>query len=152
MKKKTGLQECKKLRDEYLDGWKRARAELLNYKKGEAERSAQLKEYAKEELILKILSILDNFYLAEESTPDDLKDNSWVEGFLKIKDQMVSFLRSEGVEEIKCLGKKFDPNFQEAVQEIKKKGVESGIVLEEIKKGYTFSGRVLRPARVKISK
>ena len=64
----------------------------------------------------------------------------------------MDFLKNQGVEGIKTVGKKFDPNFQEAVQTIEKKGAEPGIVLEETQKGYTIYGRVLRPAKVKVIK
>lgn len=146
------LKECQKLRDHYLAGWKRARADFLNYKKEEAERIKELIKYSNEELILKILPILDNIYVAERKIPDDLKDNKWVKGLLQIKNQILDFLKSQEVEEIKSLNKKFDPNFHEVVEEIEKKDSESGIIIEEIKKGYIFNGKVIRPARVKISK
>lgn len=151
-KLKKELKECQKLRDEYLDGWKRARAEFLNYKKEEATRISELMKYANEGLILKMLPILDNIYISEKNLPENFKDNQWVKGILRIKDQILDFLKSQGVEEIKCLGKKFDPNFHEAVQVLEKKDAKPGTVIEEIKKGYTFQGRVLRPARVKIIK
>jgi len=151
------LAECQKLRDEYLNSWKKERASFLNYKKEESERISGLMKFANEELILKILPVLDNIYFAEKKLPKELKSNQWVEGILKIKTQILDFLKSQGVEEIKCLGEKFDPNFQEAVEEVEpafaKASVgKSGIVIEEIKKGYKLHNKIIRPAKVKISK
>jgi molecular chaperone GrpE len=160
------LKECQKLKEEYLAGWQRARADLLNYKKEEMERIGELVGYATEELILKVLPILDNFWIAEQKLPEDLKNNDNVKGILLIKNQILDFLKSQGVEEIKSVGEKFDPNLHEVIEEVepfdaaqgKENGStgspqeKSGIILEEIKKGYKINGRLLRPAKVKVTK
>ena len=140
-----------KKEQEYLENWKRERAAFLNYKKEEAERVGEFVKFANQELILKILPILDNIYIAEKKLPGELKENLWVQGFLKIKTQILDFLENQEVKEMKCLGEKFDPNFQEAVEKIKAEGKEEGIIIEEIKKGYLLHGKVIRPAKVKIA-
>jgi len=134
--------------EKYLNCWKRERADFINYKKGEMDRIRKAVEYNNEELILEILLILDNIYIAEKNAP---RDNKWVEGFLKIKEQIISFLKKQGVEEMQCLNKQFDPHFHEAVEQVKT-DTASGIIIEEIKKGYLLNGKVLRPAMVKIAK
>jgi len=149
---KKKLEEFQKLKDEYLTGWRRARADLLNYKKEEMERIGEFLKYADVGLILKILPILDNFELAEKKTSEDLKNNNSIKGILQIKNQFQDFLKNQGVEEINCLGQKFDPNFQEIVEEVEIKDKESGIITEEIQKGYKINGRLLRPAKVKVAK
>jgi molecular chaperone GrpE len=149
---KKKLEECQKLKDEYLAGWQRARAELLNYKKEELERIGELIKYADTGLISKILPILDNFEIAEKNLPDNLKLDENVKGLLQIKNQILDFLKNQGVETIKCLGEKFDPNFMEAVAEIEASEKNSGMVVEEIQRGYLIHGRLLRPAKVKIAK
>lgn len=147
---KKKLEECQKQKDEYLEGWKRERAGFLNYKKDEIERIEGLIKYANEELILKFLPILDNIHLAEKQMPDDLKNHQWAEGILQIKTQISDFLRSQGVEEIKAIGEKFDPNFHEVLGELE--GEETGVVVEESQKGYSLNNKVIRPAKVKIIK
>jgi molecular chaperone GrpE len=149
---KKELEKCQKKTEEYLAGWQRARADILNYKKEEMERVSGLLEYALQEFILKTLPILDNFEIAEKKIPENLKNDEQIKGLLQIKTQLQDFLKSQGIEEIKSVGKKFDPNFQEAVETIEKEGVESGAVLEEVQKGYIINGRLLRPARVKVAK
>jgi molecular chaperone GrpE len=170
-------EEKEKKAEEYLAGWQRARADLLNYKKEEMERFEQVLKFAGEEFILKILPILDNFNLTARQNflPENLNGqekeriDKIIQGFLQIKVQLEDFLKSQGVEEIKC-GEKFDPNFQEAVEEVEPAFAEaassaevasatkaesagkSGTILEEIQKGYLINGRVLRPAKVKVSK
>jgi len=149
---KKKLEECEKLKDEYLAGWQRERAELLNYKKEEMERIGEILKYADVGLILKILPILDNFEIVEKKLPENLKNDVNVKGILQLKNQILDFLKNQGVEEIKSLGEKFDPNFMEVIETIEAKDKESGIIIEEIQKGYKIHGKVLRPARVKVAK
>jgi len=146
------LEECQKSKDEYLAGWQRARADLLNYKKEEMERIGDLLKYVNEGLIMKFLPILDDFETAEKKLPENLKNDENIKGILQIKTQILDFLKNQGIEEIKCLGEKFDPNFQEIVEEVETKNKESGIVIEEIQKGYKINDRLLRPAKVKVTK
>ena len=149
---KKKLAECQKLKDEYLAGWQRARADFLNYKKEEMERIKGFLDYEKEEFILKILPILDNLDLAEKKLPENLKNDANVKGILQIKNQILDFLKSENVEEIKCKGEKFDPIFHEAVSEVEGENAEAQEILEEIQKGYKINGRLLRVAKVRVSK
>ena len=177
---KKQLEECQKLKDEYLQGWQRARADFLNYKKEEMERIGELLKYANEEFVLRILPVLDNFEIVENKLPENLKGEEGkpssssfaeaqgndenpegepsvpygasIKGFLHIKRQLENFLKNQSVEEIKSIGEKFDPNLHETVGEVEIKDKESGIIIEEIQKGYKINGRLLRPAKVKVSK
>ncbi len=150
----TKLEECDAKCKEYLEGWKRERADFLNYKKEEMDRMDGIIKYCAEEAILKVLPILDNFYIAEEKMHDEIKSHKWSEGFLNIKKQIKEFLKSQGVEEIKAMGERFDPNFMEVVEEVDggPSSAESGIIVKEIQKGYLLNGKVIRPAKVKVSK
>jgi len=149
---KQKIVSCNKLKEEYLAGWQRERADFLNYKKNELARINEVISYASTDLILKILPILDNLELAEKKIPDDLINNESVKGLLQIKAQLQDVLKKQGVEEIKALGQKFDPNLHEAIEAVETKNKESNIVVEEIKKGYKFNERVIRATKVKISK
>ncbi len=137
-KKISELEEAKNKCDEYLNGWKRERADFLNYKKDEAERMSHLIKYANEGLILEILPILDNLCLAASHVKDP--------GIEQIKKQLEDFLKKEGIEAIETIGKPFNPNTMEAVDG------EGEKVSEEIQRGYTMHGKVIRPAKVKITK
>lgn len=149
---KKKLEECERRVSEYLAGWQRARADLLNYKKEELERVGQLIKYADVGIILKILPILDNFELALKKIPENLKNDGYIKGLFQIKSQIQDFLKNQGLEEIKSVGEKFDPNLHEVVEEIEEKGKEVGIIIEEVQKGYLIRDRLLRAAKVKISK
>ena len=149
---KKKLEEAEKLKNEYLAGWQRARADLINYKKEEIERVGELIKFSANGIFLKILPILDNFEIAEKKLPENLKNDENVKGILQIKNQILNFLKEQGVEEIKSVGEMFDPNFHEVVEEVEVKGKEPGIIIEEIQKGYKINGRLLRPAKVKVAK
>lgn len=136
---------------EYLESWKRERASFLNYKKDEAERTERSIKFSNEKLLLETLDILDNIYLAEEKLPEDLQDNDWVIGILKIKEQLLELLRSNGIEEIDCLNKEFDPNFHEAIEMVDSDS-KSNYIIKEINRGYILHGKVIRPSKVKIAK
>ena len=152
-KDKKELQECEKQKNDYLAGWQRARADHLNYKKEEMERIQGFLKYSQEEFILKILPILDNFDLAEKKLPEEMKNNETVKGLFQIKTQLKDFLKSQNLEEIKSVGEKFNPEFHEAVEQTESgQGKEPGVIIEEIQKGYKTNGRLLRPAKVKVSK
>jgi molecular chaperone GrpE len=149
---KKKLDETEKLKNEYLAGWQRARADLINYKKEEMERIGSFIKIAQEGLILEFLPILDNFDIAEKKIPNDLKENENVKGLLQIKQQILDFLRKKGVEEIKSVGEKFNPAYHEVVGEVDTDQFETGTIIEEVQKGYKINGRVLRPAKVKVAK
>lgn len=153
---KEKLKECQKLKEEYLAGWQRERADLLNYKKGELERVGELIKYADVGIILKILPILDNFEISEKKLPENLKKDENIKGLLQIKNQIQDFLKHQGIEEIKSVGERFDPNLHEVVEELRENSSpiakEPGIIVEEIQKGYKINGRLLRPAKVRVTK
>ena len=147
------LDFCKKEKEEYLNGWKREKADFINYKKEELEKISRAVEYNKENLIMKILPILDSFNHASEKIPEDLKEeDDFIKGLLQIKVFFENFLKNEGVEELKCLGKEFDPFFHEAVEMVDDENNESGIIVGEIERGYKFKEKLLRPAKVKVTK
>ncbi len=149
---KDKLKEYQKLKNEYLACWQRERADFINYKKNELTRMGELMSYSNIDLILKILPILDNFELVENKLPEQLKNDKNIKGLLQIKVQIKDFLKNQKIEEIKSVGKKFDPNFHEVIGEAQVRGKEQGIIVEEIQKGYKFNERIIRIAKVRVAK
>ncbi len=149
---KSKLDECVKEKEEYLNGWKRSRADFVNYKNEEAERIVRSVEYREEEIMSEIIMIADNFEDAKKEIPEDrIKKDEFITGFLRIKDRINDLIKKMGLEEIESLGKEFDPNFHEAVELIEASG-ESGTIIEETLKGYKRNDRVVRPSKVKVIK
>ncbi|MDD2807126.1 MAG: nucleotide exchange factor GrpE [Patescibacteria group bacterium] len=138
--------------EEYLNGWKRAKADYINLKKDTEKRTAEIIQYANAALIAELLPIFDNFKLALKHIPEPAKSAEWVTGFIHIKKQFDDFLKQLGIEEIKTDGDKFNPEFHEAVATESQADVESGVIYEEVKSGYTLHGKVVVPAKVKVAK
>ncbi len=131
------LDVCKRQAEEYLNGWKRAQADFINYKKDEAKRMEEFVRFSTESVILELVDALDDLYIAAKQNKDQGLDQT----VKKFED----LLKKYDVERIKTDGA-FDPVFHEAV------GGMEGDKLEEVRAGYTMHSKVIRPARIKITK
>ena len=143
------LEEAKKQRDEYLSGWQRAKADFINYKKEEMKRLEEISQYGNVDLIKDMISVLDNFDLGLRSLE---KAGPVEKGVYLIKSQMEDILKKRGVEKIDIKpGDQFDPNVAEALSEVPSDH-PAGTVVEQIEPGYRLRDKIVRPARVIISK
>ena len=141
------LAEARAKADEYLTGWQRAQADLINYKRRLEQDKEEAIKYAQSGLILKILPMLDDFERAMAALPPTLADHPWVKGIAGIARKLWNTLESQGLSEIKSQGEFFDPCLHEAVTCAPG---EEGLVVEEFQKGYKLHDRVLRPAKVAV--
>ncbi|MBD3282401.1 MAG: nucleotide exchange factor GrpE [Candidatus Portnoybacteria bacterium] len=142
-KVKDKLKNCEKERSEYLAGWQRARADLINYKKEQEQKIADYYRFANEGLMLEILPVLDSFEIALKHQKD--------EGLQQVYNQLKIILKNNGLEEIETKDQEFNPELHESVEEVESKK-KPGIIIEETQKGYKLKGKVIRASKVKISK
>lgn len=142
------LKKCQELKEEYLNGWQRAKADLINARKDDERRNQEFVKFANAFLISEILPVLDSFDLA---CVEAEKDSKFVKGVSLIKLQLENILRKYGLEPIKSVDEKFNLQFHEIIGE-EESEKEGGIIIEELQKGYLLHGKVLRPAKVKVSK
>ncbi len=143
------LAGCRKERDEYLDGWKRAKADLINHKKDEIKRFEAIMKMANESLIKELIGVLDSFDLALNNLE---KEGKAEKGVYLIRTQLEDILRKSGLEKMAVVpGRPFDPSFCEAIAAVES-DKPSGTIIEEIEKGYSLGGKLIRPARVKVAK
>ena len=149
---KSELEKYKKQAQEYLDGWKRAKADYLNLKKEIEAQNKEIKEWLSKIFLLPMLDIMDSFDKAFGNVPANLKTEVWVEGIEGIKKQFEDFLKAQGVEAMEVIGEKFDPLKHEAIELVEGPPEKSGKVAEEIQRGYLIGGEVLRPAKIKVYK
>jgi len=149
-KLKRELKECKREKEEYLQGWQRAKADFINAERQALERAQTRSEGALAGVLQELLHIADSFEKAFAESPPD---SGWASGIRNIKDMFASLLSSYGVKPIETAGKMFDPNYHEAVamEEVEDPNLDEHI-LEEIQKGYMRNATVLRPSRVKVAK
>ncbi len=145
---KEALAKCEKEREEYLNGWKRARADFINYKKEETDRFREFAKLSNEALISELIAVLDSFNLGLTV----LEDKPAQKGMILIKNQLESLLKKYGLEKISVKpGDNFDPSRHEALGEVESKE-SAGAVAEVVEAGYTLNGKVIRPTRVNLSK
>ena len=137
---------------EYLDSWRRAAADLSNYKKRVEKDTGEMTRFANSMLIARLLPVLDDFDRAFATIPDNLRGLTWIDGVLLIARKMGAVLESEGLKPIEALHKPFDPNLHEAVIHEETDQHEEGTVMSELQKGYKLNDRVLRPTMVKVAK
>jgi molecular chaperone GrpE len=100
-------------------------------------------------LILDLLPILDDFERALASLPVELDEQNWTKGIKLIYNKLKTVLETQGLTEIKARGEYFDPYFHEAAGQVEG---EEGMIIEEIRKGYEFRGKLLRPSMVMVGK
>lgn len=131
----------------------REKAEAINYRKRKDDEVARMMKYASEDMIKEILPIVDSFERAIDMDDDNLEDevSKFLAGFKMIYCNLVNVLEKYEVKEIEAMGKEFDANFHQAVLTEPREGVESGIVIEVLQKGYMYKDKVLRPSMVKVS-
>jgi molecular chaperone GrpE len=142
------LKKCEEERDEYLKGWQRAKADFANYKKDEGKRFAELAKYAHATLLEELITVLDNFDMAIEAHKGACVDK----GIYMIRAHLEDVLRKRGLERISISPPTpFDAATMEAIGEMESSEPE-GAVVEEITAGYRLYDKVLRPARVKVSR
>jgi len=151
-KEKIELEVCEGKIEEYLNGWKRAKADYINLKKEFEKEKEDVVKFANARLVLGLIPVFDNFKRAFVSVPEEKKDDEWLKGFENIKKQFEDFLKELGIEEIKTVGEKFDPEVHEAVSQGEDKDKDSETILEEASPGYQMHGRVIIPAKVVVNK
>jgi len=141
------LAEEKRKAEDYLDSWKRAQADFVNYKRRVEQERLDIGKYANAELILRLLPVLDDFERAFQSITPKLAKTDWVDGVRLVERKLKTTLETQGLSAIKALGEQFDPNLHEAMMHCKG---EDGKVVQEIQKGYRLNEKVIRPSQVAV--
>ncbi|GAW93452.1 nucleotide exchange factor GrpE [Calderihabitans maritimus] len=149
---KAALEQKTQEAQEWFRRLQRLQADFDNYRRRSRKELQDMAEYASEKLILRLLPVLDNFERAIASAPEDQLAASYVDGVNMIYRQLVEVLQQEGVASIEAVGQPFDPEKHEAVMQIETSEYEDNTVVEELRKGYTLKGKILRPAMVKVAK
>jgi len=145
----NNLEKIKILENELL----KSKAEFINYRKRLDEEHSKFLKFCNEDLIKELLPTLDNFERAINMDDTNLTDevSKFLSGFKMIYCNFVNVLKNSGVVEIDGNNKPFDANYHEAIMTEKRDGVEPGMVLDVLQKGYILNGKVIRPAMVRVS-
>ncbi len=152
-KKNNQNEELLKKNAELNEKVLRLAAEMQNMRKRYEEEISNFHKYEGEELIKKILPIVDSFEMAIKLDNNDLSDDlsRFLSGFKMIYTNLVTILNSLEIQEIEALNLKFDPKFMDAVLTSQETGVEPGMVMEVLQKGYLYKDKLIRPAMVRVS-
>jgi molecular chaperone GrpE len=145
------LAECEQRAEEYLAGWKRAKADLENVRKNEERMRNEFARFAAAAVMRDLLPVIDTFRIALAHLPENVKQEQWAVGLTLLDRQLEEALRAQGVERMETVGKPMDPEYAEAVGSEKGDPNEPGVVLREAQTGYLLHGKVLRPAKVIVS-
>ena len=149
---KEELREARKSSDNNLNRLKYMMAEFDNYRKQMEKQIDSRIESGKAELLVKFLSLRDDYLRALEMVKQSKSETVVIEGLEGILKNFDSLLRSEGVMEIETIGTPFDPNVHDAIGFSHQDEIEENIITKEIRKGYMLNNKVLRPSLVLISR
>ena len=131
------IEELKKQSDEYLNGWKRAKADLANFQNDTTKERINWAKFASAGTLQRLLPALDTLYAAADHEP----------ALGNTVKKFEEYLKGESVVEIDCVGK-YDPSVHEVISMEKRDGVESGTIVTVAQRGYKLHDQVLRPAKV----
>ncbi|MDP6685461.1 MAG: nucleotide exchange factor GrpE [Candidatus Omnitrophota bacterium] len=146
------LKEKASKADEYFDRILRLQADFDNLKKRLERDKIEFIKFSNMELILEILKILDDFERAVEAGKTKHEFDILYKGVEMIWKDLNEFLKKRGLKEIEAKGKRFDPHAHEAMMQEGTNDYPEDHVIEEFQKGYMLNDRVIRPAKVKVSK
>lgn len=148
-KLKKAMKEIDDLNEENL----RVKAELVNYRKRKDEEVTRMLKYANEDLVEELLPVIDNLERAIKLETEDASEEvkKYLAGVKMIYCNAIAALEKYGVKAIDGNNKPFDPTYHQAVMTETREGVEPGMVLDVLQKGYLLKDKVIRPAMVKVS-
>ena len=136
--------------DELEDRVKRQMAEFENFRKRTEKEKTMMFETGAKSVVEKILPVVDNFERGLATIPEDDENSPFANGMKMIYKQMMDELEKLGVKPIEAVGQEFDPNFHNAVMQMESEEYESGVVAQEMLKGYTYHDTVVRHSMVAV--
>ena len=137
--------------EELTDQVKRQMAEFENFRKRTEKEKTQMFDMGAKTVIEKILPIVDNFERGFTTLEEADKEDAFVQGMDKIYKQLMTELEAIGVKPIEAVGQEFNPDFHNAVMQVASEEYESGVVAQELLKGYTYKEVVVRHSMVAVS-
>ena len=136
--------------DELEDRVKRQMAEFDNFRKRTEKEKAAMFETGAKSVIEKILPVVDNFERGLATVPEGEKGGAFAQGMEMIYKQLLTELEAIDVKPIEAVGQEFNPEFHNAVMQVESEEYESGIIAQELQKGYTYRDSVVRHSMVAV--
>ena len=151
-KLKEALEREKERADEYLNRLKYLQADFENYQKRVGREREELVKRASEELILKLLSVVDDLERAVEASRSSSDKEVLASGVEMVLKQFQATLAEEGLSQIEAVGKPLDPELHEVVTTVETDQCPENIIVRVLRKGYSLNGKVIRPSMVEVAK
>lgn len=136
---------------DYKDRWLRSQAEFANARKRMEKQRLDTYTNATASVIDKLLPIVDDFERAMENLPEEISENSWLEGIQLVQRKLQATLDNFNVTAIEAIGHPFDPTWHEAITQEPSDEYESGMVCRVLQTGYKIGDRVIRPSLVVVA-
>lgn len=146
------LEQLREKFQEINDKYLRLYSEFDNFRKRSVKEKLELRKTAAADIITSLLPIIDDFERAERSIQEDKESDATKEGIMLIFNKLKTILNQNGVEEMKTIGEKFDPDLHEAITKIPADSDDKkGTIVDETQKGYMMNGKVIRFPKVVVA-
>ena len=136
---------------EHLTRLKYLQADFENYRRRAEKQVQDAVQRSNEQLVTCLIGVLDDFESAISAGETTENKDALLDGIKMVQKRLAKILANEGLEQLECVGKPFDPNKHEVLAQVPTKDHESGTVIEEARKGFVFKGKVVRPSVVTIA-
>ena len=138
--------------DKYLDSAQRAKADFINYQKRMGRERAQIREFARREIMLELLDVLDKFHLSMGKAADYQDFDSLLQAMKIVESELKTFMERVGLQRFDAEGQAFDPDLHAAMTQAPTADVAPGTVIKQIRPGYRLGDHVLQPSQVVVAR
>ena len=148
---RQSLDAAKAKEKDTYDQLLRQAAEFQNFRRRNESRIGEARRAGKEEMLIQIIALADVLSQAESASRGATDVETLKKGLALVKQQLDKFLSDQGLVSIPSKGEKLDPTRHEAIARVVRPELEEGTIVDEIQRGYTLNGQVVRPARVSVA-
>jgi molecular chaperone GrpE len=148
---RQSLEQVKAKEKDLFDQLIRLNAEYQNFRKRSETRIAEARSAGREDILINVITLADAMAQADASSRNATDADVLKKGLRLLREQLEKFLTDQGLVPIAAAGEKMDPLKHEAIAQVFDANVPEGTVVDEIQKGYTLNGQVVRPARVRVA-
>lgn len=148
---RQSLEASRSKEKDLMDQLLRLTAEFQTFRKRSEQRLSDSRRMGREDVLLPVISLCDGLIHAEKASQNAKDVGELKKGLTIVKAQFEKFLTEQGLVTIKTEGEKLDPHRHEAIMQVVKDDMEEGMIVDEIQRGYTLDGQVVRPSRVSVS-
>ncbi|MBV9080400.1 MAG: nucleotide exchange factor GrpE [Elusimicrobia bacterium] len=148
---RQSLDDVKAKEKDLYDQLLRLNAEYQNFRKRSETQIASARRTGREDVLIHVISLADAILQAADASERAKDVDSLKKGLRLLRDQFEKFLLDQGLSPIETKGKILDPHLHEAIAQVHDANLEEGAIVDEVQRGYTLNGQIVRPARVRVA-